>query len=150
MKKHTVTVLPYVGDKVLMQLRDMKEGIPFPGHWGFFGGSMEAGEIPRMAAERELYEEITYCPDVMYELNTVCIPDLQFIVAHGFYCPLMVPMCNLIQNEGLDMGLFSLEDVCRKELYSSKLKGTFPVAPTQYIVGTFERFLKRLIEGHQE
>lgn len=44
--------------KYLMQQRDDKEGIFFPGCWGNFGGAIEAGETPELTLCRELNEEI--------------------------------------------------------------------------------------------
>ena len=56
--KPAVVVLPYVNKRVLMQLRDTKQGISFPGFWGFFGGAIEEGEAPEETAERELFEKL--------------------------------------------------------------------------------------------
>ena len=44
--------------RYIMQLRDAKEEIFFPGHWGCFGGAVEPGEEPEQALLRELQEEI--------------------------------------------------------------------------------------------
>lgn len=44
--------------RYLMQLRDDKDGIFFPGHWGCFGGAVEEGEDPVQALRRELREEL--------------------------------------------------------------------------------------------
>lgn len=46
----------------LMQLRDDKPGIFFPGHWGLFGGAIDPGETPEEAMYRELEEEINFRP----------------------------------------------------------------------------------------
>ena len=50
----------------LMQLRDQKSNIFYPGHWGLFGGAIEANEDPTVALKRELEEElrldISECP----------------------------------------------------------------------------------------
>lgn len=42
----------------LLQARDQKPGIYYPGHWGLFGGALDPGEAPETALRRELEEEI--------------------------------------------------------------------------------------------
>ena len=41
-----------------MQLRDQRPDIWYPGCWGCFGGSLDAGEEPLGALRRELKEEL--------------------------------------------------------------------------------------------
>lgn len=132
--KEVVVILPYVHGKVLMQLRDMKEGINFPGCWGFFGGSIDKGETPDDAFRRELFEEIGYKPVAMYKLGFEIIPDLENLHAHAFCCPLAIPIEEIKLTEGLDLGLFSLEEVMTKRLYSRKMGRLFPVIETPYLV----------------
>jgi len=51
----------------LLQLRDNKEGIFYPGHWGLFGGGVESGEEPVNAIRREIKEELGIeIDDVVY------------------------------------------------------------------------------------
>jgi 8-oxo-dGTP pyrophosphatase MutT (NUDIX family) len=45
-------------DGYLMQLRDSKPDIWYPGRWGLFGGSIEPDEAPIDALKRELFEEL--------------------------------------------------------------------------------------------
>jgi 8-oxo-dGTP pyrophosphatase MutT (NUDIX family) len=45
-------------ERYLMQLRDQKPGIFYPGHWGLFGGAMDPGESPETTLRRELEEEL--------------------------------------------------------------------------------------------
>lgn len=65
----TSTIPLYLGDAVcaliiledgryLMQLRDQKADIFYPGHWGLFGGAVDRGEEPLEALYRELREEL--------------------------------------------------------------------------------------------
>lgn len=42
----------------LLQHRDDKPGIWYPGHWGLFGGTLEPGESFEEALRRELLEEL--------------------------------------------------------------------------------------------
>jgi 8-oxo-dGTP pyrophosphatase MutT (NUDIX family) len=46
------------GDAYLLQLRDSKPEIWYPGRWGLFGGGVEPGEDPVEALKRELFEEL--------------------------------------------------------------------------------------------
>lgn len=142
--KEVVVILPYVNRKVLMQLRDMKEGINFPGCWGFFGGSIDEGETPEDAFRRELFEEIGYRPAEMYKLGFSIIPDLENLHAHAFCCPLVIPIKEIKLMEGLDLGLFSLEEVMAKELYSHKTGRSFPVIETPYLGDTIRKLWKYL------
>ncbi len=48
--------------EVLLQLRDDKPTIPYPGCWGTFGGQIEQGELPEAAMLREIEEELDYRP----------------------------------------------------------------------------------------
>ena len=54
-------------DQVLLQLRDDREGIFFPNHWGFFGGACEDGEDFSESLIRELEEELT----IIFEHNQI-------------------------------------------------------------------------------
>jgi len=44
--------------RYLVQLRDSKPTIFFPGHWGCFGGALEPGETDDRCLARELDEEL--------------------------------------------------------------------------------------------
>lgn len=51
-------IIVFDDDRYLLQLRDNKKGIFFPGHWCLFGGGVEKGEQPTEALCRELKEEL--------------------------------------------------------------------------------------------
>ena len=46
--------------RYLCQLRSQKPGIFYPGHWGFFGGAVDAGESAEVGLKRELQEELAF------------------------------------------------------------------------------------------
>ena len=92
-KVHKVAViLPYVDNKVLLQLRDFKSDIIFPGNWGFFGGAVEDGESPQETARRELLEEIGFDSDVLCELDSEQYPLLEDTFLYSFFCALEMPI----------------------------------------------------------
>ncbi len=51
-------VIVLADGRYLLQLRDQKPGIFYPGHWGLFGGAIDGDESPEAALRRELREEI--------------------------------------------------------------------------------------------
>jgi 8-oxo-dGTP pyrophosphatase MutT (NUDIX family) len=141
-----VVVLPYTGNKILMQLRDIKPDISFPGKWGFFGGSMEQSEDPKDAAIRELFEEIGYRPKAMHKLERIYISDVGNIISHTFFCHFTESIKTLKLKEGLDLGLFSLDDVLTNKLYSKKNSKYFPIIASKYIEKTIRKLFVRLKE----
>ena len=46
-------------NKILLQLRDNKLDINYPGFWSLIGGQIEKNETPLSGLEREIKEEIT-------------------------------------------------------------------------------------------
>jgi 8-oxo-dGTP pyrophosphatase MutT (NUDIX family) len=42
-------IIVFEDGRYLLQLRDQKPGIFFPGHWGLFGGATDPGETPEQA-----------------------------------------------------------------------------------------------------
>lgn len=46
--------------RYLLQLRDDKPGIFYPGHWGCFGGALSPGESAEDTLRRELEEELEF------------------------------------------------------------------------------------------
>jgi 8-oxo-dGTP pyrophosphatase MutT (NUDIX family) len=60
---NAVAALLLLGDgRYIMQLRDVKSHIFYPGHWGLFGGALDEGETETDALWRELDEELGFVP----------------------------------------------------------------------------------------
>lgn len=138
MKKHVVNVfLHYRYSSFLLQLRDFIPTIANPGQWGAFGGGVEPGEEPISAAYREVDEELHYIPETIHKFQTFSLDQLH-LKSHVFYCELTVPLSELIQSEGIDMGIFEKDEIFTGKLYSQKLKFFPPVAPV--LIPFFKEF----------
>ncbi|MGB8701659.1 MAG: NUDIX hydrolase, partial [Thermosynechococcaceae cyanobacterium] len=99
----------------LLQLRDPLPTIVFPGHWGLFGGHIEAHETPEEAVWRELVEEIGYRPPF---LRFFCHDQGDNVIRHVFWGPLTVPVSALDLQEGWDCGLLTPAQIYAGAAYS--------------------------------
>lgn len=121
-------------NQFLLQLRDNIPDIIYPGHWGLFGGHLEPGETPFTAVQRELNEEIGYCPTTLSEFS--CYPDAN-VVRYVYHAALAVE-AQLVLNEGWDMSLLSPQQIRQGSSYSVKAAQVMPIAPpTQRILIDF-------------
>jgi 8-oxo-dGTP pyrophosphatase MutT (NUDIX family) len=68
----------------LMQLRDEKPTIFYPGHWGLFGGAVDSDERPEQSVRRELEEELGFRPEKI-DFLTEFEFDLDFVGATRIY-----------------------------------------------------------------
>ena len=138
-KKVVIAFLHKDFDSYLLQLRDFKSSIIYPGHWGAFGGALEEEESPKTAVFRELTEEIGYAP---YGFNFFCqmYKDEHKLNIYVFYSEMGVSTSELNLMEGIDMGMFTKEEILTKNLYSQKLGKAFPVAPL--LLEIFEEFFE--------
>ena len=57
--------------KYLLQLRDNKKNIFFPGYWGLFGGRIDKNELQNKAVKREIKEETNLNVKVVRKIFTV-------------------------------------------------------------------------------
>ena len=60
-----------VNKKYLLQLRDNKKNIFFPGFWGLFGGRLDKNELHSKAIKREIKEETNLNVKVTRKILTV-------------------------------------------------------------------------------
>ena len=143
-KEAVITLLHVDYKKFLLQLRDFKSSIAFPGVWAGFGGQIEKGESPKLAGCRELKEELGYSPNRIsyfrgYHFDKFVACDKMDVHLHVCYGGLKVPISDLILTEGQDMGLFSRSEITERELYSQKLRRKLPIA--EHTVDIFLDFI---------
>lgn len=130
----SVAVLQQTGN-FLMQLRDDNPNILYPGHWGFFGGHIEAGEDPEVAMRRELLEEIGYCPATLTLWQRY---EESYVIRYVYYGELDVELNALILGEGVDMQFLTPTQIQQGKCYSRKINETRPIGqPHQQILLTF-------------
>jgi 8-oxo-dGTP pyrophosphatase MutT (NUDIX family) len=115
-----VALIVVDGAKYLLQLRDQKPGIFYPGHWGLFGGALDAGETPSVALRRELFEELGFAPrEITYftEFGFDFSPHDGCKVIRRYYevhvAAREVEYMKL--SEGADLRVFAVDDLLGRE-----------------------------------
>ena len=98
--------------ELLLQHRDDKPNIPAPNQWALFGGGIEAGEDTETAMLREIEEEITFMPK---NYSYFCHFWGDILEYHIYLVELDVGLDELVQHEGQDMALFTVEDALAKD-----------------------------------
>lgn len=111
----------------LLQLRDDLESILYPGHWGLFGGHLDAGETPSEAVHRELLEEINWEPT--FPLEHWFTTQNGHRIAHVFRGALSVPVEQLTLLEGQDLKLTSKQELRQGSVWSDRRSEVRPIAP---------------------
>jgi 8-oxo-dGTP diphosphatase len=106
-----VGVILYTDDgKVLLQQRDNKPSIKYPGYWVIFGGGVEENETPEQAIRREMVEELGL---KLGEIRLISTPTLRLdnalIKQYIYISKLTTTPDKLVLSEGSAFGLFSKE-----------------------------------------
>ncbi len=98
--------------RLVLQLRDDKQGIAYPGYWGTWGGRVEDGESPLEAAVREVFEELTLNAP-MEALHFFTSTELESPTRtwHVFFWHAGALTEGAIVNEGQRLGRFHLREV---------------------------------------
>ena len=112
-----------IGDSYLMQLRDLKPTIVYPGHWGFFAGHCKKNESPLETMWRELSEELEWQPETINELGNIVLDGNRIMHAH--HCQLNIKISQLTLNEGIEIGEFKENEIIEGKLFSKKLDETY-------------------------
>ncbi|MDZ4768665.1 MAG: tryptophan synthase subunit alpha [Chloroflexota bacterium] len=118
---HSVSALPIAPDgRVLLQQRDDKPTIPYPGAWTFFGGAVEGGESYDEAVHREVLEELGIALPLHYWMTYLCavrsIPGEVEQWVHVYYGDLHQPVESLTLSEGQAMALYDADSASRLTL----------------------------------
>lgn len=100
--------------RYLLQLRDQKPGIFYPGHWGLFGGALDPGEAPEAALLRELAEELGLAVSGAMYLTHFTFTFGRFgkISRHFYEVPFAVgKLAGLTLREGREMRAFRAAEI---------------------------------------
>ncbi|BAU11769.1 NUDIX hydrolase [Leptolyngbya sp. NIES-3755] len=124
MKPEVAIAIIQKQDQFLLQLRDNIPNIAYPGHWGLFGGHIEADESPEIALVRELQEEISYSPT---EVEKFGIYEDDRATRHVFVAQLTVGIEDLTLLEGWDLGLFTRSQIEQGERFSDRANQIRPL-----------------------
>lgn len=114
----TVSAFLYNAEgQVIAQLRDDKPGLAFPSCWSTLGGRVENDETPDLAVQRELIEEIEFCPPLTfwrsfahhYSLNGIDY-DVEI---YAYVSEIQAEIGQIQLNEGQCIRYISVEDLDR-------------------------------------
>ena len=120
--RKVASVFIYSRNQLLLQLRDEKKGIVYPGCWGLIGGSLTNNENPYNGIKREIREEISITN--LKKLNFIDI-FLSFKienVVHYVFRANLNATPKIILNEGIEYSFFSKSDFFKGYKISKKLK----------------------------
>jgi 8-oxo-dGTP pyrophosphatase MutT (NUDIX family) len=112
-QQHMVSfVLVNPQGEILLQQRDDKPGIAFPGHWTIFGGAVEDDDESLDAAVmREMWEELELDVPLTHWHTYICpvrsIPGALDVIVHVYVGEIDHPLDTLTLREGQAMGYFS-------------------------------------------
>lgn len=110
MVRESVKAVIHTNGSLLLQLRDDKSEIFFPGAWGLFGGSIDDEERPLETLIRELAEEIRF--DVQQAQFLFRWQHKKYnSLLHFFLVHLTVDLSDLCLREGQAMELFSIKQI---------------------------------------
>jgi 8-oxo-dGTP diphosphatase len=128
--------------KILLQQRDDRPDLNYPGYWTTFGGKVEDGETPDEAMRRELLEEIELdLPMILWKVEEYPMErNGQRIVVEGHIYVGRIDHAEseITLNEGQALGYFALEDLDRlkigwdferifREVFAALANGTLPL-----------------------
>ena len=128
--------------KILLQQRDDRPDLRYPGCWVTFGGHVEDGETPDEALRRELLEEIELeLPMTLWRVDDYPMErDGQKIIVESFTYVGRIdrPAAEIALNEGQALGYCGLEDLDNlefgfdfeqlfRDFFAALAEGTLPL-----------------------
>jgi 8-oxo-dGTP diphosphatase len=138
-----VNAIPINADgKILLQQRDDRSDLSYPGYWTTFGGKVEDGESPDEAIRRELLEEIELeLPMKLWRVEEYPMErDGQKIIVESYTYVGRIDRAasEITLNEGQALGYFGLEDLDRlkigwdfervfREFFAALIEGALPL-----------------------
>ena len=104
-------ILQLPDGRFVLQHRDEKPEIWYPGYWGCFGGAVDAGEAPLEALHRELWEELKLVPGridsfVSFEFDLACLGLQSYFRRYYFVSVSDAEFRSLHLGEGQAIGAF--------------------------------------------
>ncbi len=115
MKNKAVGAIPLNKEKkVLLQLRDNKQDIVYPGHWGLLGGRIEKDENPFDALKREIKEEIGF--DLQGAEFLGIFDDLKDNLCYVYIFPCNEKTTAITLLEGQKLGYFNFDEIMQLQL----------------------------------
>ena len=122
-------VMATADGRYLMQIRDDKPDIPYPGYTCLFGGAIEAGESAEQAMLRELLEELRFAPARYAYLTELVYPRrvngvTEFVHDTHFLVPITPEdVAGMELHEGAGMELLALPDIVTRRIVPWDLCG---------------------------
>ena len=101
--------------ELLLQLRDNKDGIDYPGYWGLIGGEIIRGESDFDAIKREIKEEIDiaikkirFIGKLNIKKSNLIIKDAEISIFKG---ETDLPANKIVLKEGKKVKFFKLNEI---------------------------------------
>lgn len=121
-ERHVVSAILWTDDgRVLLQQRDDRPDLRYPGHWTLFGGQVEDREDFETAIRRELMEELELEDQLLallerYTCPVRTVPGVVTTTNHVYAGRLAQPISELTLHEGQAMALFDRAEADRLDL----------------------------------